>query len=90
MAGMRYLKKQLDKSFIKGNAWIVGEMQRHYKEYGRPDRGAGRMCLILRLFIDFAVLRKNPVRIKQKRLERQIYPESVRKRQISRQEMTEI
>lgn len=89
MAGMRYLKKQLDKSFIKGNAWIVGEMQRHYKEYGRPDRGAGRMCLILRLFIDFAVLRKNPVRIKQKRLERQIYPESVRKRQISRQEMTD-
>lgn len=73
------MKDQMNKAFIKSNAWIVGEMQRYYKEHGRPDRAVERMWLILRLFLVFGVLRKNPVRIKQKSLKRQRYPESSRR-----------
>lgn len=89
MAGIKYIKEQLDRVFIKRNAWIVGEMQRYYEEHGRPAGAARRMRLLLRLFLDFAVLKKNPVRRKQKELAGQVYPESSRGGQIPEPELTD-
>lgn len=87
MTEKKRMKDQIDKAFIKSNAWIVGEMQRHYKEQGRPAGAVERMWLILRLFLAFGVLRKNPVRIKQKSLGRRRYPESSHRQKISRQRL---
>jgi len=58
-------------------------MQRYYKEHGRPENVTERMILSLRLFVKFAVLKKNPLRVKDKKAEKQMYPESVAKRQIA-------
>ena len=76
MSILKYVRRQLNSHFIKNNTLIVGEMQKHYREHGRPETVVMRMRLILKLFVKYAVLKKNPLRVKQKKMEKQIYPES--------------
>lgn len=62
---------------------LVGEMQRYYRMHGRPGNKIKRVGIMIRLFIKFVVLKKNPILLQQNRINRQLYPESCGKRQIS-------
>lgn len=89
MDRVKYIKAQLSDRFIKNNALVVGEMQRQYKEHGRPDHAAKRAGLTIRLFAEYAILKKKPLRVKQKRARRLTWPESCEKRQITERELSE-
>lgn len=89
MSILDYIREQFNDHFIEDNAMVVGEMQRYYKKHGRPENSADRAKLALRLFAEYAVLKKNPIRIKQKNFAKQIHPESCEKRQVSEKELQE-
>lgn len=73
---LEYIRVQLNKRLIKNNALVVGEMQRYYEENGRPEHMVKRMGLLLGMLVRYVILKKNPLRIKQNKAQKQIYPES--------------
>lgn len=86
---LEYIRKQFNDFIVKNNAWVSGELQRSYIIYGRPDSIVGRTSLVLQLFIKYVVLRRNPLRIRQKKAMKLKYPESAVNQQIPEQILIE-
>ncbi|MDE5716622.1 MAG: hypothetical protein K2I53_03205, partial [Lachnospiraceae bacterium] len=84
MSILKYIRVRLNDHFIKNNALIAGELQRHYKVYGRPSSAVKRAGLILQLSVQCLFLKKGTAYKKQKKFERQIYPESCLNQQVSK------
>lgn len=79
--------KYINDRLIRNNAMIMGELQRHYKVYGRPNSMCKRAGVVLGLFVEYTVLKKESMRARQKKFEKQIQPESSVNRQISKQDL---
>lgn len=86
---LEYIRKRFDVYIVKNNDWVVGELQRNYKIYGRSDSIIERAALVLQLFIKFVVLKRNPLRVRQKRAMKLKYPESADNQQIQEQILIE-
>lgn len=70
------LRKKINSRFIENNDTLVCEMQRHNRMHGRIECARKRVLFIMKLYLKYGILRKNPIIEFQQELEGLEYPES--------------
>ena len=70
------IRRYINANFIENNVKLVNEMQRYNKTYGRIDNSLKRAKLITKLYIQYAILSREPFEVKQIESGRLKYPES--------------
>lgn len=80
------IRRFFSRNIIEKNPTIIKEMQRYNAIYGRIDKFTSRVVYLIKLYVCYAIGRKNPVKLRYKKNTHLKFPESEVEGQVSRDE----